>query len=121
MLEVLVAFSILALSLAVIFQIFSTGLRAAALSDDYTRAIALAETKLVELGRKDRLKEGIEEGTFEESLHWKTEVRLVQWWERAGGERLPVRPYEVTVKVFWGRPGKERSVSLATFRLGSAP
>jgi len=43
LLEVLVAFTVLAISLGVLFQIFSTGMRASRSAEEYTRATLLAE------------------------------------------------------------------------------
>ena len=44
------AFSIFALSLGVIFQIYSTGARSTVLSDEYTRAVIIAQSKLASIG-----------------------------------------------------------------------
>ena len=121
LLEVLVAFLILSLSLAVILQIFSTGLRSAALSGDYLRASALAESKLVQIGRNHVLEEGVHEGSFDERFSWQIIVRLADWWEDAGGERLRVRPFEVKVIVSWEELYRTRALSLTTLRLAPTP
>ena len=116
LLEVLVAFAILSLSLGVILQIFSTGLRSASLGEQYTRAVALAETKLTEIESSEVLREGDAEGEFDQDFRWHVTVRLAEWWEQAGGETLPVWPYELIVEVLWGDAPRERSVTLATLR-----
>ena len=58
LIEVLVAFVVLALTLGVILQIFSGGLRNARLSDAYTRALLLAETRLEAEGSEQALVPG---------------------------------------------------------------
>ncbi len=123
LLEVLVAFSILAVSLTVIFHVFSTGLRVAALTHNYSYATALAESKLAELGRIQPLVPGIEEGVFLNQRHrWRTAVTLADWWDEFGDEQLPVRPYHVTVQVLWQGPSqKEQALSLTTVRLVPKP
>ncbi len=46
LLEVLVAFAIMALSLGVLMQIFGSGARAALRSEDYTKAVLVAQSAL---------------------------------------------------------------------------
>lgn len=117
LLEVLVAFAILAMILGIILQIFSGGLRNAALTEQYTRAISVAESKIEELGRMDTLTELAEEGYIENRHHWQARVQLAPWWEEDDDERIPVLPYQVTVQVDWNEGGKQRSVTLQTLRL----
>ena len=50
LLEVLVAFAILALSLGVLLQIFSRAMSTTAVSGSYSRAAAMAEARLAEVG-----------------------------------------------------------------------
>ena len=50
LLEVVVAFAIMALSMAVLLNLFATGVRATRLSADYSEAVTLAESKLAEYG-----------------------------------------------------------------------
>lgn len=119
LLEVLVAFAILAMSLAVILQIFSTGLRAGALSDDYSYATSLAESKLTEISAAEFLEEADEVGEFDERFRWRTTIQLLPGWEEEENQLLPLRPYQVTVEVFWAEANRERSVSLATLRLAA--
>lgn len=52
LLEVLVAFAILSLSLGVLLQVFATGLRNAGVTDDYTRATLYAESILTAIGKE---------------------------------------------------------------------
>lgn len=141
LLEVLVAFAILGISLGVVFQIFSTGLRAAKLSEEYTQATVLAESKLASIGVLTPYKEGVEEGTFNDKYAWRTTILLYEEPEGATvvpygtGEgvvaeepkpeeelevilNLPVSPYQVIIEVLWEEADKERSVVLKTLRLG---
>lgn len=46
LIEVLVAFVVLSVTMAAILQIFSGGMRNARLADSYSRAVFLAESKL---------------------------------------------------------------------------
>jgi len=120
LLEILVAFVILSLSLATVLGVFSTGLRAAARGEDYSRAVALAETKLAAMANADPLRDGVEEGEFDDRYRWRTVTRAPPWWTPPTGH--PLRPYVVVVDVSWAEPGlkKAQSVSLTTLRLVSA-
>ena len=121
LLEVLVAFSVLALTLAVVLQIFSTGLRAGVLSDEYARATALAESKLAELGRLGPIQEITEEGVFDEVYRWQLSINPPDWWDATERERLPVIPYEIHLTVLWAGPDRERSLRLSTLRVVAKP
>ena len=50
LIEVLVAFVVLSVTMAAILQIFSGGMRNARLADSYSRAVFLAESKLAAAG-----------------------------------------------------------------------
>ena len=75
LLEVLVAFAILAIALGVIMQIFSTGLRNVMVGEDYTRAILLAQSKLASLGAEESLQPGEQTGAFDEGYRWRVTVQ----------------------------------------------
>lgn len=117
LLEVLVAFSILALSLGVLFQIFSSGLRNLRVAEAYTTATALAESKLAAIGVEEPFVEGKENGRFDDGFRWRVEVRRYEPEDLPTTAISAVQPYEVVVTVSWGERGEERSVSLTTLRL----
>jgi len=128
LLEILVAFVILALTLSVMMRIFSGGLRNVGLADDYSRATLLAESRLAELGVQPV--EGEAEGEFDQKFRWHSTIR--PWADDADAQGpeaqpmeaqpLPVRLMEIEVKVAWGEQGgKSREVGLSTLQLASAP
>jgi len=124
LLELLVAFVILALTLSVMMRIFSGGLRNVGLADDYSRATLLAESRLAELGVQPV--EGEAEGEFDEKFRWHSTIR--PWADDADAQGveaqqpLPVRLMEIEVRVAWGEQGgKVREVGLSTLQLASAP
>jgi len=78
LLEILVAIAILAISLTVILQLFSGGLRSTRVSDRYSRGVFHAREKMEEILVEDRLDEGIREGEFDDAYKWRTRiVRMV--------------------------------------------
>ncbi len=115
LLEVLVAFVILSLTLGVLFQVFATGLRNSALSEEYTHAALHAESILAGLGRETPLEEGEQQGEINDRYRWRTRISLYQDADLEL-ESLSVIPYWLRVEVFW----QERSVVLESLRLASA-
>lgn len=118
LLEVLVAFAILALSLGVLLQGVQLGLRNAALVEDYTQARLYAQSLLAALGRESPLTAGVAEGRIDEKFSWRTTV--VPYREDALVPSKAVSPFRLVVEVFWIGPRKPRSVSLETLRLAPA-
>ena len=76
LLEILVAFTLLAIVMAVLMQIFSRGVNNADLADRYARAAMLAESRLAAVGVEEPLAEGDFSGEFDDDFAWKLSVRL---------------------------------------------
>lgn len=116
LLEVLVAFAILSVSLGVLLQVFATGLRNAGIADDYSQATLYAESILAAVGRETPLSEGVHSGPVNDRFAWRSTVSPY-----AEGlpnpEKTRVRAYRVSVEVYWAGRGQERSVTLETLRL----
>jgi len=75
LLEVLVAFTLLALAMGIIMQIFSRGVNGADLADRYAKAAMLAESKLATVGVAEALAEGDYNGQFDDNFAWTMTVR----------------------------------------------
>lgn len=118
LIEVLVAFVVLSLTMAVIMQIFSGGMRNARLADSYSRAIFLAESKLAEMGVGQPLAPGEGSGQLGVDLRWRVTVGLYDDGGAADRLMLPARLYQVRVRVNWSEGGRERQIELASLRLG---
>ncbi len=119
LLEVLVAFTILAMLLGALFQVFNGGLRAAHSGDRYTRATVIAQSHLAALGVEQPLREGVLSGTTDGAYHWR--VTVSPYFD----DQLPVtdrvlQPLTVNVEVFWEEGGTARTVSLTSMLLGPA-
>lgn len=119
LLEILVAFAILAISLGVLLQIFSTGLRSATLAEDYSKATLHAQSLLAALGTEIPLTEGVIEGQIDARFHWRSTVSQFSE-DSAGITGFRGTAYRVNVEVFWDDPGQTRSVVLESLRLGPA-
>lgn len=117
LLEVLVAFSILAISLGVLLTLFSTGMRNASVTRDYSQAVIIAESKLSEIDAALELQPGEQSGIVSERYRWRTEVSDYQWDKPALSPTPKLRALQITVTVSWGESANPRSVALSTLRL----
>jgi general secretion pathway protein I len=119
LLEVLVAFSILALSLGVLLRIFSGDGRLAGLAEEHTRAVVLAESLLAQTGVETPLQLGQFAGK-DGPYDWTMRVTLFMPVMPDGQplpEQLAFKPYWVDVTVTWGEQAELRTFSLGTLRL----
>lgn len=118
LLEVLVAFAILATSLGVLMQIFSMAADTTVVSSQYSRASSLAESKLNLVGTEDiPLEEGTYSGDPEGGIGWEVTVQVAT----LGDEFFldpPATPYLVNATALWQTGNQVRSITLSTLRLG---
>jgi general secretion pathway protein I len=124
LLEVLVAFVILALVGTVIYRLFGASLNNAGLAGDYSRAAVYAESRLATAALDLPLRETSDQGTSEDGRYaWASKVETyVPPGTTADQDRLaqmlPMRLWRLTVTVSWaGVPGSERSLAISTIRL----
>lgn len=123
LLEVLVAFSILALCLGVLLRIFGGGSRLAGLAEEHARAVVLGESLLAQVGVETPLQPGETSGHFDDTFDWALRVSL---FNPPDGEplpdQLPFKPYWVELAVEWGEGDELHAFNLATLRLvGNTP
>jgi general secretion pathway protein I len=117
LIEVLVAMMILALSLTVIFRIFSGGLNKIGIASDYARAVMVAESVLAAAGNTETLQTGESSGSLFEKYRW---VRNVTPYTEDGGQsfdKLAFDVYRVSVVVEWPAIRGDRSLGLSTLKL----
>ncbi len=125
LLEILVAFTLLAVAMGVLMQIFSSGVNGATLADRYAKATMYAESKLASVGVEAELKESTTAGKFDDDFSWSLVVRpyldptpkeqSVIDYEKLMSTQL----YEIALNVsFTPDDRRERMVSLSTLKLG---
>lgn len=117
LIEVLVAFMILALALTVLLRIFSGGLSNVSASADYARAVLVAETQLAGTGIASELAPGETTGEVAGRYRWSRKVTAFPLRGTAGASEPPVSAYQVTVTVEWPRGTQLRQVDLTSLRL----
>ncbi len=125
LLEIMVAFTLMALSAAVLLQGFGGGARLLARAETATRAAALAESQLARVGGEWPLTEGEYQGQWRR-LHWRVTLtlaplnRLDPEVDEAAWEIANQRLLKVEVVVRWSEGGRERRYRLSTLRLAPA-
>ena len=126
LLEVLAAFVILALVATALFRLFSASLQNAAASADWSRALLVAESQLDAAAAAQPLRENEDRGTEDNGrIRWATKVAAVRrrpaWTPTSSAGRKRWRCACTASRwtcTFDGDNGKERTLSLATIRLG---
>jgi len=116
LIETLVAISILAISLVVILQLFSGGLKSSRLSDEYTRGIFHAREKMDEILLARELTEGVIGGQFDDDFKWRAEARRFDIKE-AKDAGLPFRAFNIKVEVLWDAGGTEKRFEISALKL----
>lgn len=118
MVEVLVAFAILALTLMVLLQAFGGGLRAVSASERYLMAAMLARSVLDDVGAETPIVAGEGSDDIGDGYRWTTRIAPSRTISPVrDGDQLQV-PYEVQVEISWnGKP----VATLTTLRLVAQP
>ena len=123
LIEIVVAFVMLALVLVTSFEIFTGGMRRAADLEDYSRALLIAQSKIAAAGTEEQFKEGETQGDSEDRrYHWAVSIRRSDEGMPADGQpnNNPYALFRVDVRVGWvGADTRERSLALSTLGLGS--
>lgn len=115
LLEVVVAFAILALALGALYPVFSSAARRATLVAEHDGAVLLADSKLAEI---DAATLRTEAGTYDGRYRWRRRVEPYVLPD-ARADPSPLIPYQITLEVRWGPEERARSIALTTLRLGS--
>jgi len=126
LIEVLVAFVILALVATALFRLFSSSLTNVSAAEEWSRALQVAESRLAGAAAASPLREATERGAeFDGRVNWETAVipyvaQDVDPDLEKASEALATRMYRVTCEVrYIGSDGRERTLSLATTRVAA--
>ncbi|NKB37195.1 MAG: prepilin-type N-terminal cleavage/methylation domain-containing protein [Gammaproteobacteria bacterium] len=115
LLEVLVAFSIFAISFTMILQIFSKGSRSAQLSSDYATAVIVAESTLNSIGIVSFPEPGVYQ---QDNGKYQVSTSIEEIKEDSESESKPtVALRDIALKVSWKNRGKSHTVSLDTVKI----
>ena len=116
LIEVLVAFSITAVALGILFQIYANGTTASILAENYTEALVIAESKLAGVSVFQAHDDLEMQGRELEKYDW--EIRVQDYMDDAqDGDLSPLYALvSVEVDVSWHSRGKLRRVELRTLK-----
>lgn len=116
--EILIAFSIMALSLSIILNIFSGGINTAMTAEDYTLAVQIAENLMAKTGSEIPLDEHQSAGE-EDKYRWSLTISP---YSLSSGlldpNNAPARLFKVDASVRWGDgESDDREIRLTTLKL----
>lgn len=127
LLEILVAFAIMAVALTIVLRIFGSAVNAAVVSEDYTLAVQIAESLMARTGIETPLEAGETTGTEAEKYDWLIRIspvamptlstpRFKSQQQEASETNLQLMSVEV--RVSWGDDETaQRSFELTSLRL----
>jgi general secretion pathway protein I len=115
LIEVLIAFVILAVSFGALFSTYSAGLEIARDVEARSAALSISQSLLEGAGPEDGEQQGDISSRSPCDFHWRQAVKQVDY--SGGRGDLSVRSQQVSVEVSWRAGSRDRSVSLSTLRL----
>lgn len=127
LLEVLVAFTLLAVLFGVLFEVFAGGLASVRKGEAHGYATLLAQSKLAELSVGPQFAAGSRSGAFDtdtangQSARYRWTFTLAHYSGDGLGtvDRGPVVPFIATIDVRWDDGAREQKVSLSNIVLGT--
>jgi general secretion pathway protein I len=124
LIEVVVAFVLLALVLVTAFEVFATGMSRAGDLDDRSRALAVAQSRLAAAGTEELFREGQTQGDSEDRrFRWTTLVtRSEEGQDPARAVQAPFILFRVDVRVEWRTgAGRDQDLVLSSLGIGQRP
>lgn len=122
LLEILVAFAIMAVALTIVLRIFGSGVNNAVISEDYTLAVQIAESLMARTGVEAPLQIGESTGREGDKFDWRVIVRPVAKSNPGNGNNDDAQGptlelVSVSVQVDWGDDdGARRTLELSSLR-----
>jgi general secretion pathway protein I len=120
LLEVLIAFVIAALALAVMFKVTTDSLQESAISARYEEAVVRAKSHLAMAAHGGSLMPGNWSGDDGGGYRWQIQIRPVAQANPSStsGSQVPIALYSVSVSVSWSEGDHTREVRLDTEQIG---
>lgn len=132
LLEILVAFAIMAVALTIVLRIFGSGVSAAVVSEEYSLAVQIAESLMVRVGVETPLQSGQFSGTEADKYDWLISIMPVAGptaktsrfpsQKEQDQAQPPLKLMAVKVRVSWGDDAeRQRSLELNSLKLYREP
>ncbi|UNK48924.1 prepilin-type N-terminal cleavage/methylation domain-containing protein [Lysobacter sp. S4-A87] len=125
LLEVIVAFALLALALTLLLGVLSGAAWQVRGSSDAARAALYAQSLLAQVGTGEAIVAGQRDGEFEQG-RYRWQMRIAPWRDRTiATARQQVDPnaaglFEITLAVQWGDAGPAQRLQLRSLRTAAA-
>ena len=123
LIEVLVAFVLLSLALAVILQVFSNNLRNIKAAEQYTKAMVVADSRLAILGSIQPIESGETSGS-EGGFDWRMEINPHVYedeLDQESAQQSENQLFEIKLTVQWQQGNRQPAIQLSTMRIGQKP
>lgn len=117
LIETVIAFAILALALGVLYESFGWSLRRNAVIAGRETAWLTAQSVLAEVRGREWIQPGERSGVTAQGLGWRCDIKP---HALKISEQSPIKAFEVTVDVSWGRRAAQR-VRLQSIEVGRQP
>lgn len=132
LLEILVAFAIMAVALTIVLRIFGAGVNNALVSEEYSIAVQIAESIMARTGVETSLQVGETSGIEADKYEWWVRITPVAGpppksrprfkSQQETPEQPELKLMSVHVRVGWGdRADQQRTVELNNLRLAQEP
>jgi general secretion pathway protein I len=116
LLEVIVALAIMAIGYITVLNLFSVSVKSVGMSDQYMRAVRLANSKLSEMEMMNYEADNLS-GTFENQEDFQWVLDIEPYDSPLNDPEKSINLSKVVLKVFWGENEKQRNVELVTLKL----
>jgi general secretion pathway protein I len=114
LIEILIAFAILAVAFAGLLRAFSGGLQATTKAERYATAVLVARSILERVGTEIAIQPGERSGQGEDGTAWSVRMQPLEPTRARNEQPGPFLPYEVAVTVTIPR---QQPITLTTLRL----
>ena len=111
LIEVLVAFVILAMTMSVVLRINSGTVRNHQVASQYFKAVAIAQSRLEQMSAEVDLESYTQEGVSEDIYTWRYQRQPYQEWNDEKLLAVALMPVEETLSVSWDAPGGVRTLT----------
>ena len=123
LLEIMVSMAILGIGLVSVIGLFSSGLKTASLSNNYTLATMLARQKMEEIASQSEISAETLSGEFEgeySNYFWQVDIDPYEFKENLEEEakykEYLIKMYKIQTMVSWKQEKKNRNVKLVTLK-----
>jgi general secretion pathway protein I len=116
LIETLVAFMILAISLVVVMQLFSGGLKSNKLSSDYLYGIFHAKEKMEELLLSENMLAENLSGDFGDGYSWQATIDFIESEDETDIPQ-PLSAFDITLDVSWRYGIRDKHFKIKTVKL----